>query len=113
VNDPSASVECVSWRVRATGVVKRPSSCDGAEPFARATNDVHVPRRRVRFHRLAWTDSPVFRADRLTSGSVIEGPAIVEDAATTIVVQPGSELRVSPSGDYLLTPAARPLRLNA
>jgi N-methylhydantoinase A len=47
-------------------------------------------------------DTPRYYADDLAAGHRLEGPAIVEELTTTVVLYPGWSLRVSETGDYLL-----------
>lgn len=58
-------------------------------------------------YRSVWLTSnavrtSIFRRDMLGAGATIEGPAIVEEAATTTVVLPGDRLEVHPSGALLI-----------
>jgi N-methylhydantoinase A len=46
--------------------------------------------------------TPVFSRDLLRAGQTIAGPAIVEEAASVTVVNPGQELRVDEYGNLLL-----------
>jgi N-methylhydantoinase A len=46
--------------------------------------------------------TPIFRRDRLGAGTVIHGPAVIEEAATTTVVLPGDRLEVHASGSLLI-----------
>jgi N-methylhydantoinase A len=48
----------------------------------------------------------VFVGNQLDIGAVVEGPAIVEEPTSTLVVYPGSVARVSAGGRYILTPPA-------
>ena len=45
----------------------------------------------------------VYDGERLMSGNKIAGPAIVETADTTVVVQPGTRLRLDELGNFELT----------
>ena len=45
-----------------------------------------------------WIDAPTYRWDRLVAGTEINGPAIVESPTTTVAVQPGDNVRVTPHG---------------
>jgi N-methylhydantoinase A len=47
--------------------------------------------------------TPVFEGSRLVLGARVDGPAIVEEATTTIVVFPGSTLRLSRPDLYVMT----------
>jgi N-methylhydantoinase A len=44
--------------------------------------------------REGWTDTEVYQWEGLQSGNVVEGPAILEHAATTLVVPPRKEVYV-------------------
>jgi N-methylhydantoinase A len=47
--------------------------------------------------------TPVYNGELLQNGNRIAGPAIVETADTTVVVQPGNKLRVDELGNFELT----------
>jgi N-methylhydantoinase A len=49
-----------------------------------------------------YRTTPVFDGRRLRSGAVVEGPAIVEEETTTIVVFPGSTLRLPRPDLYVM-----------
>jgi len=44
----------------------------------------------------------VYAGHRLFPGAVIHGPAIIEEATTTIVVYPGTTATVTKKGNYLV-----------
>lgn len=56
-------------------------------------------RRPVHFGR--WTDTPVYRREDLLPGIRLDGPAIVEQADTTTVLEPAMRLRVDGHGNLL------------
>jgi N-methylhydantoinase A len=69
-----------------------------------------IPKQAVRKKRnIYWPDigkrrpTVVYDGDLLLSGNKISGPAIVETADTTVVVQPGNKLRVDQLGNFELT----------
>ncbi len=47
--------------------------------------------------------TPVYDGERLAVGNRIAGPAIVETADTTVVVQPGTRLRVDELANFEMT----------
>ncbi|RMH51287.1 MAG: hydantoinase/oxoprolinase family protein [Alphaproteobacteria bacterium] len=59
--------------------------------------------RRVRFGR-DWIDTPVFRRESLPGR--IEGPAVVEQMDTTILIEPGDLAETDGDGNLLITLAA-------
>lgn len=50
-----------------------------------------------------WVATPTFAGSRLAAGQTIAGPAIVEEAFTTIVVYPGQRATVDAWGNYSIT----------
>jgi len=53
-----------------------------------------------------WHDTPIFNRADLRDGHVIEGPAIVEEAASVTVLRPDQTLSVDRYGNLLLVPKA-------
>ena len=49
-------------------------------------------------------DTAIYLGARLPAGAVVEGPAIIEEDTSTLVVYPGAIARVSPGGRYIVTP---------
>jgi N-methylhydantoinase A len=57
----------------------------------------------VYFRDGGWADTPVYKRDALRSGNCISGPALVEEHASTTVVQPRDELRVDELGNLQIS----------
>ena len=51
----------------------------------------------------ATTATPVYDGAKLGAGAFIQGPAIIEEVTTTIVIEPGWTNELHESGSYLLT----------
>jgi N-methylhydantoinase A len=101
---PGAQLEIVVCRLRAKALTPQPKlvvskKLSGAIPKAA------VRRKREIF----WPDlgkkrsTAVYNGELLAPGNRVAGPAIVETADTTVVVQPGSRLRVDALGNFELT----------
>jgi N-methylhydantoinase A len=45
----------------------------------------------------------VYRREKLTPAAEIEGPAVIEEYASTTVLFPGDELRVADTGELVVT----------
>ena len=57
--------------------------------------------RKAYFRELGgMVETPVYLGDALQAGNRIEAPAIIEEATTTVVVFPGSEVGVTELGSY-------------
>lgn len=99
VNDPSQGIECLAWKLRVTAEIEKPRipslpPADGApEP---------VRRRAVLFADEDRPDTPVYAGEDLRPGAVVEGPAIVLEQTTTLVLDPGAHLTVAATGDYII-----------
>lgn len=50
----------------------------------------------------ALIDTPVYDGSRLGEGDELEGPAVIEETTTTIVVDPGWHIRLDASGTYVM-----------
>jgi len=53
----------------------------------------------------AWQETPVYNGDRLQAGHTVQGPCVIEEATTNIVVPPGWQATLAPSATYRLTPS--------
>jgi len=62
-----------------------------SEP-ARLPPPAPYDRRQVHFTK--WWDTPIYKRDTLHPGTVIEGPCIVEQPDTTIIIEPGMSGRI-------------------
>src|SRR5213592_2099561 len=99
-----AQLELVVARLRAKALTPQPKLVKAKKSSAR------IPKDAVRKKRdIYWPDlgkrraTPVYDGERLANGNRIAGPAIVETADTTVVVQPGTRLRVDALGNFELT----------
>jgi N-methylhydantoinase A len=100
VKEPGQRLECLYWKGRATARLQKPerprATLDGASP----------PRpkgkREASFGPAGTVEVAAYLGDALVAGQRIDGPAIVEDPTTTVVVHPGWSLAVTETGDYLL-----------
>ncbi|HWH26184.1 MAG TPA: hydantoinase/oxoprolinase family protein [Pseudolysinimonas sp.] len=98
VNQPGAPLEIVSWR--AEGRVKR-SKPSLAIDLASGETTPEVATRTMHFGGAAVQGS-VYRVENLPSGLLIEGPAVIEEPTTTIVLDPGATAQTH-STHYLIT----------
>lgn len=95
--DPNAAIEITTVRLRAVG--KLP---DLQLPVVAKANAAPLPAGRRRFHDGEDHDAAVYPRSALGEGSRIEGPAIVEQDDTTILVLPGWQGRVDQAGNLIL-----------
>ena len=96
---PSEMAEIVSIRSTVIGVMKHPTlekiAKGGARPPAAALRG----KRRAYFEDGGWVQAAVVQREALLAGNRISGPALIEEHATTTVLQPGDRLIVEPYGN--------------
>ncbi len=96
-----AQLEIVVCRLRARALTPRPR----LTRTKRATRA--VPKAAFLQPRMIWwrglRKTPVVDGEKLAAGNTIRGPAIVETADTTVVVHPGTRLRVDALGNFEIT----------
>ncbi len=94
-------VECLHWRLAATGSRTAPAgrleNASAGPPTPNAVRPAYMAADN------AICDSQVFTGETLSAGDCIDGPAIVEFATTTVVVNPGDRLTVQADGSSLIT----------
>jgi len=101
VVDKGSPVECVTWKGRVI------ASLGGGVPSplkqpARGTRPEPQRRRQAYFGGGNWADTPIHHGQSLAAGAEVEGPAVIEEPTTTVVVFPGMSARRSAGGNYLM-----------
>lgn len=100
---PNEAAEIVSIRSAISGVMKKPKlekiATGKTKPLVTALRD----KRRAYFGSAGWCLTPVYQRDRLLANNTVQGPALIEEHATTTVVQPGDLLKVDAYGNLHLT----------
>ena len=91
----SDEVVIVNARVSAIGeVFKPPILKENYGAMSKASEGLARGFREVYFKDPGWVSTAVYLRDSLSPGSIIEGPAIIEEYGSTTVVPPGWILRV-------------------
>jgi N-methylhydantoinase A len=101
VDDPTSSVELVTWRVR---VHCRLEMTNGLQLAGRSASESAPAHRAIYLRGVGCTSAGVWRLGQLPAGRQIEGPAIVESDFTTVVIDDGAVARRLESGSLLITP---------
>jgi N-methylhydantoinase A len=98
----SEKAEIVSLRGAVIGELRKPPfehiAKGGAEPDAAAFRG----KRRVYFAGSGFVETPTYDRPALKSGNKINGPALIEEHASTTVVHPGDQLEVDAFGDLVI-----------
>jgi N-methylhydantoinase A len=94
---PGRAIEVVNCRLKAVGLIERPAphfiGATGA-PHAMATRQVHFD--------AGWIATPVFERAGLAIGTLLSGPAVIDEMSATTLVPPGCVVGVDRSGNLLL-----------
>jgi N-methylhydantoinase A len=100
VHEPGQYLECLLWKVRATAVLEKPAlrRRTPAGENERANGDEAW----AYFPETGGALLPRYTGAALAAGTRIEGPAIVREPTTTIVLYPGSTAAVTQLGNYVL-----------
>jgi len=96
---PKEPADLVSLRVTVLGTMKKPPKHSVEKGTATLDTLAVRTNKQVYFRSTGWTDTPVYIRDRLLSGNEIAGPALIEEHASTTVVQPGDSLHVDELGN--------------
>lgn len=96
---PQEAADLVSLRVTVLGTMKKPPRHHVDEGAAQPEAAALRGTKPVYFRAGGWADTPVYKRDLLRAGNLISGPALIEEHASTTVVQPGDELRVDGLGN--------------
>jgi N-methylhydantoinase A len=90
-------------KVRAAGIGKLPPLKQQSPTPASGPATPISTRRVWTDSDVGWKDLPVYGAGQLAPGHVINGPAVIDEATTTILLGSGDLLRVDPTGNFLVT----------
>ena len=98
VHEPGQSVEVLYCRGRLVMVPSKPP----LRPLATASSAAGTRERSAFFAGQGRVDTPTVQGDSLAAGDSLEGPGIITEPTTTVVVPPGATLHVTELGNYLV-----------
>jgi len=101
-SEPESPLESIN--VRLTGVGAIPKTPLVSWPAGDADASGAIKERRPAYFGEAggWVDTPIYDGSRLQAGNRIEGPAIIEEVTTTIVVCPNDLAEVDRLGNVVI-----------
>src|SRR5262249_20595836 len=98
---PNERAEIVSMRATVTGLMKKPPQEAIAKGSAAPPKPAFTGKRKTyfggRFH-----DTPTWRRAELLAGNKINGPALIEEHASTTVLMPGDRMTVDAYGNLVI-----------
>jgi N-methylhydantoinase A len=110
VREPGQYLECLLWKARATAVPTKPAL--RPRPLPHRTRSEPESQIDAYFPEAGLEAVARYDGTALPVGASIEGPAIIHEPTTTVVVYPGSVASVTRLGNYLLE-VARGERIRA
>lgn len=99
---PEESADIVSLRVSAIGRLTKPVFRQIPKGNATPPDAARRGKRMVNFDTTGFVMSPVYDRLELLHGNIIDGPAIIEEAASTTVVEPGDRVTVNEYGHLVM-----------
>ena len=100
---PDEAAEVVSLRVSIVGQLPKPRWHAVPAGTGSIGDDAIIERRNVRFHVREAQETIVYDRERLRSGDLIVGPAIVQEVASSTTIPPGVTAKVTEFGHLSLT----------
>ena len=97
-NIPGEIIEIVNFSATIVSITPKPDF----QPLEKAVGEAMPTSHRSVMFPNGRLDTPVFRRDDLRAGHRIAGPAVVEEAASVTILNPGQSLTVDPYGNLLL-----------
>jgi N-methylhydantoinase A len=85
-------VEVVNYHLTALGRVSKPRLAP-VQAKSESLDGAHKGSRRVDFDEFGFCEAEIYERDLLPVGSVLKGPLVIEEPASTTVVFPGQTIR--------------------
>jgi N-methylhydantoinase A len=102
---PGEPTEFVNLRLTAVGAIAKPRLRE-TPPATAGARSAQTATRSVWFAEAGgFVECPIFDRYRLTAGTVLDGPAVVEEIDSTTAVHPGYSARVDRYGNLILSPS--------
>jgi N-methylhydantoinase A len=102
IKEPGQIIECVNWSARAIAVT--PEFRLMERPRRQRDSVANSVGQREAYFKESggMVNTLIYRGTELSYGDIFSGPAIIEEATTTIVIPPGCSVEVTKYGDYLI-----------
>lgn len=99
-------LEIVNWRVEGFAAISSPPAVDGHH--ASSASEMSQRIRQAYFpDSNAFLETPVVPESMLVTGALHDGPALIEQAGSTVVVGPGDQFGLDPFGNIRVSIGAR------
>ncbi|MCP4629915.1 MAG: hydantoinase/oxoprolinase family protein [bacterium] len=94
--------EMINLRLAAYGKVVAPARRTMKEKSVDISGFVKEKRDVFFEEKFGFVPTTIYDGDRMVAGNIVDGPAIIEQRTTTVVVPPDARLEVTEYGDYLM-----------
>ncbi|KMY53344.1 hypothetical protein AC623_04530 [Bacillus sp. FJAT-27231] len=99
-NEP---VEVVNLRLSAIGEIERLDDEQAVKQEVGLNANTPINHRSVYFNEYGWMDTPIYHRDGFSIDTEIEGPAIIVQMDTTMIVEPKQIVRVDEQGNLIVS----------
>jgi N-methylhydantoinase A len=99
---PDEPAEIVNLRTTVTGILEKPGLERIQAGDTTPPKEAKTGSRRAFFQDVGFADTPTFARAALLAGNRIQGPALIEEHASTTVVLPGDSVEVDPLGNLII-----------
>ena len=101
--DRNKSIQLVNYRLGAIGIIDKPT-IPGSETLVEDQEIPVTEVRKVRYEGVSeFVDTRIIQRDKLKSGSIVEGPAIIEQMDSTCVIPPDWKAYNDRYGNLIVT----------
>lgn len=100
VRDPGSEIEFLTWKARLTA--PGDASVAVLREDERPQEDLETQSQPAWLDGLGWVDVPLLAGGRLARGQIVDGPAVIAEPTSTLVLDASSRARVTDSGNYLV-----------
>lgn len=95
--------EMINLRLAAYGKVVTPARKTMKEKSTDVSGFVKGKRDVFFEEKIGFVPTTIYDGDHMVAGNIVDGPAIIEQRTTTVVVPPAARLEITEYGDYLMT----------
>ncbi len=104
-SERDSAVEVVNLESMVIGVIAPPARRDVAVDSADPSHACVGSRDVVFDERCEAVETPIYDGDVMRAGNRIDGPAVLEEATTSLLIRPGWSIVLEPSGTYRMVNA--------
>ena len=101
-SEPNSVVEIVNIESTIYGIISKPGTKDIVKGDGNVEDAILAERQMIFDADGKYTDAKVFNGTALKGGDSLTGPAVIQEPATTIVLEPGWKALLHQQGSYVL-----------